>query len=576
MIESTEQAPWIQAWRNLIMQAPFSPQPLGSAAEAVIDAVLLAIERGDSCVPCTAQQVEALQNLVSHADEQKITPFIHDGQALYLQRYWALEANLAKQVARLSQHSVNVVATQAYQQVFPDNPEQQQALNQVLQQGFSFITGGPGTGKTYTLARIVAILSHEIPDLRIALAAPTGKAAQRMQEALQHAFQAAHLPVPVTEDLKQLKPITIHRLLGLGMQKVPKFHAEQALPYDLIVVDEASMLDLTLANMLLSAVSSQARLILLGDANQLASVDVGAVLADLQQVDALNVHQIHLKQTRRFKDDAAIKAMADFIQQAQLQPQHILSDFEQQVVAPQEIIAVPISANMQDVVQLQYLKDAVVNEQHYDQLMFGFSSYVAALQAYIQAEDRHVHVPAVIQAFDEYRILTAVRHGALGLHQVNRQIEQRLLAQLKPWLQRHGDWYVGRAVMMTYNDYQIGLSNGDIGICLQRFKEEHAEFEVYFPSLDRWFPATRLPRNIETAFALTIHKSQGSEFNHTAVVFDQHAEKLLSKELLYTAITRAKNVVSLLVTPSALQQALWLRTCRHSGLSGKIKALLSA
>jgi len=124
---------------------------------------------------------------------------------------------------------------------------------------------------------------------------------------------------------------------------------------------------------------------------------------------------------------------------------------------------------------------------------------------------------------------------------------------------------------MTYNDYQLGLSNGDIGVCLQRFKEGQWQFEVYFPSLEKWLPAARLPKNIETAFALTIHKSQGSEFKHSAVVLDGAAANLLSQELLYTAITRAKSVVSILADPKSLQQALTVKTTRQSGLKNKLK-----
>jgi len=130
-------------------------------------------------------------------------------------------------------------------------------------------------------------------------------------------------------------------------------------------------------------------------------------------------------------------------------------------------------------------------------------------------------------------------------------------------------------VMMTYNDYQLGLSNGDIGLCLQRLREGNRQFEVYFPSLDKWVPATRLPKNIETAFALTIHKSQGSEFQHVAVVLDQAAQNLLSKELIYTAITRAKSVVSLLADRQALVQALTVKTSRNSGVLEKVNEHLS-
>ena len=185
------------------------------------------------------------------------------------------------------------------------------------------------------------------------------------------------------------------------------------------------------------------------------------------------------------------------------------------------------------------------------------------------ADDSNKHVKSVAQAFDLYRILTAVRHGALGLTRLNLEMEQALFRQL-PTLARKGDWYVGRPVMMTYNDYQLGLSNGDIGICFKH-RQDSGQYEVYFPSLDKWLPATRLPKDIQAAFVLTIHKSQGSEFSHTAVVLDQSATNLLSQELIYTAITRAKMVVSLLVDQQAFATSLQTMTVRTSGLLSKIE-----
>ncbi len=136
-----------------------------------------------------------------------------------------------------------------------------------------------------------------------------------------------------------------------------------------------------------------------------------------------------------------------------------------------------------------------------------------------------------------------------------------------------GGWYVGRPVMMTYNDYQLGISNGDIGLCFEH-RTQPQQFEVYFPSLNKWVAANRLPKSIQSAFALTIHKSQGSEFTHTAVVLDQAAKNLLSQELIYTAITRAKKVVSLLVHPEALLQSFTVRTTRKSGLVEKVNRLV--
>lgn len=577
-----QSAEWISTWSRFIRQKPLSHAPQHETGSDIIEQVLEAIQQGDSCISASSEQVETLNDLVvSAADiEQQIAPFVFDEQRLYLYRYWALEQSLAQQVARLKQQHIAAVDISAYPNLLTDK-HQIQALSMVAKQGLNIITGGPGTGKTYTLARIIAVLNQAMPNIRIAMAAPTGKAAQRMKEALQNSLNDEKLQDLVTDALKQLNPITIHRLLGLGSNAQPRFHAQQSLPYDVIVIDEASMLDLSLANMLLSAVPDHARVILLGDADQLAAVDVGSVLADLQQVSALAENRVHLRNSRRFKQDALIGKMAQFIQvqQPNQNGAALLEKFAEQVVHPSEIKSITLTAELEDQIQLEYLPKNSVKPvdwmPYYDKLMLGYQHYIEGLKSYLTADEPELCIAQVVKLFDDYRILTAIRHGALGLSQLNIQIEQRLLEALSLYMSKQGDWYVGRPVMMTYNDYQLGLSNGDIGICFKRSRDGQSQFEVYFPSLEKWVPATRLPKSIETAFALTIHKSQGSEFTHVAVVLDEAAKNLLSKELLYTAITRAKKVVSLLADADALLQSLTLRTSRKSGLLDKINNLLN-
>ncbi|PJI31986.1 exodeoxyribonuclease V subunit alpha [Acinetobacter pseudolwoffii] len=564
----------LMAWIDYLCQPPFSSATFDPAAKLLIQQLLEAMQAGDSCIEALPQQMALLHNLVrDHAQQGTgIAPLVFEDQHLYLYRYWQLEQTVATHIARIKTQSIVALELTARDRSLLSDPQQQKALQMVAEQAFSIITGGPGTGKTYTLAHIIAVLYDALPNIRIAMAAPTGKAAQRMKEALQKALQTEVLQQFEIVALQQLQPVTLHRLLGLGTREQPRFHAKQPLPYDVIVVDEASMLDLSLSQMLLAAVPSQARLILLGDADQLASVDVGTVLADLQQVATLQDNRVNLITTRRFKAGAKIGAMADFIQQ-QHEAANVLQKFEQQIVTASELQAITLDQVEIDQLQLQYLapgaeQTATTLNQYYDQLMYGYQAYTQAVKNKQGLDDFEQYVQQVVRSFDDYRILTAIRSGDLGLFKINLQIEQRFLAaqgQLK-----QGDWYVGRPVMMTYNDYQLGLSNGDIGICFLREQSGQCQFEVYFPSLEKWVLATRLPKSIETAFALTIHKSQGSEFAHTAVVLDQYAQNLLSKELIYTAITRAKKVVSLLVDCDAFTQALCVRTTRKSGLSQKI------
>ena len=568
----SEQMTWLNMWSNYLTQAPFSQSAQAVNAAHILQQLVEASLQGDSCIEVDTTQLEALGDLAvsSEIATTQVAPCVYDQQGLALYRYWQLEQRLAHQICRLKRQTTQTIDLSSYQNLLSDE-YQQAALKMVLQQWLSIITGGPGTGKTYTLARIIAALNQMIPDIRIAMAAPTGKAAQRMQEALQNSFNDPKLLESglITDELRNQTTQTLHRLLGMGNRQTPRFDQKQPLPYDVIVVDEASMLDLNLATALFEAVPDHCRIILLGDANQLASVDVGSVLADLQQVDALAENRVQLKNSRRFSDEAKIGQFARFIQAQQHATAHhsILSKLETEIVKAEGLQPITFSKEMLDLIQLEYLLEQYDIEPYQQKLMYGFQNYLAALNDYIYRGDAADDIQQVIRAFDDYRILAAVKHGALGIEQLNRYAERWLNQQLKQIAV--GDWYIGRPVMMTYNDYQLGLSNGDIGICFKH-RSQPQQFEVFFPSLNKWIAAHRLPRNMQTAFVLTIHKSQGSEFTHTAIVLDAKAEKLLSQELIYTAVTRAKKVVSILADPNALQQALTIRTVRRSGLVQKI------
>ncbi len=565
--------PWLTTWSHYLCQAPFAQLPQSELAAQILQQLIDASLQGDSCIAVDQTQLAILGELAVSSEQapNQIAACVYDSQGLALYRYWQLEQRLAAQICRLKQQTVQG-GTSSYTKQLLEDPQQIAALDMVLRQGFNIITGGPGTGKTYTLARIIAVLNQSIPNLRIAMAAPTGKAAQRMQEALQNSFNDPKLLSSglISNELRNQSTQTLHRLLGMGHQQQPRFHQKQPLPYDVIVVDEASMLDLNLATLLFEAVPEGCRIILLGDANQLASVDVGSVLADLQQVDALAENRVQLLTSQRFSATAKIGQCARFIQ-AQCnaaESSDVLAQFEQDIVQPSSLQPVALTAQMPDQIQLEYIAAQNTPLEAYQQkLLCGFQGYVEALQCYLQAEEPIDEIQQVMHAFDHYRILTAVRHGAFGITQLNSYAEQWLNQQLKQVA--IGNWYVGRPVMMSYNDYQLGISNGDIGICFKHRSQAH-QFEVFFPSLNKWVAAHRLPRNMQTAFALTIHKSQGSEFTHTAIVLDATAQKLLSQELIYTAVTRAKKVVSLLADPDSLQQALTTRTVRRSGLVQKI------
>lgn len=571
---ATEQE-WYHHWLAFLLAPPFYQASDQELIYSYFKQICEALERGDSCIALAAYdgRLDALTQKIQEQQQQP-KPLVWDAPYLYLQRYWALEAALAQQIYQLAQTQVEAIDIAAYQHFFQD-PQQQRALDIGVNSALAMITGGPGTGKTYILTRIVAVLKKCYPAMRIAMAAPTGKAAQRMQEALQQAFHGG--------DLKQMglyhpdfdlqRTQTIHRLLGMGQQQLAKYNQQQPLPYDVVVIDEASMLDLNLAKQLCEAIRPPTRLILLGDAQQLSSVDVGYVLADVHQVPALSSCQIALQKSRRFSDDALIGRFARYIYTASsasvqdwllaLQPQNLHHDAQGDVsaaVAETAIDYLGYYALSESRTPLHY--------QHlYQHFALGYQPYVEALRCFARGE---IDVIQLTQAFDTYRILVVMRYFELGLEAINTAITHVVRQQLG--LVHAGEWFLGRPVMMQYNDYQLGLSNGDIGLCIAD-ADDASQYSVYFPSLNKAISAARLPQSIQTAFALTIHKSQGSEFSHVAVVLDERAELLLTKELLYTAITRAKHRVSLYCSATAFECSLKQTTERKSGLTQQLNRL---
>lgn len=507
-----------------------------------------ALAQGDTCLMLSENSLAisaALAHpLVVYAVDADRTPapLVYDGQRLYFWRQWHEEYALARQLAKL-------LAPQPAVQVSlmpndPANALQRAAIELAARQPFSIITGGPGTGKTFTLVRIVRALQAAQPELRIALAAPTGKAAQRMQTVLSAEFSQAGIAMGNMQTAQ-----TVHRLLGLG-GAAPRYHAKNLLPFDLIVIDEGSMLDLALASQLFAAIGVGTRLIILGDANQLAAVDAGAVLADLSEATQLAAYRIELQESRRFDPQQGIGRLAA-------------------AVLKNDRIAIgqALAASATNGGQVQhYVPDEAKPEASYALLWQGFSAYVDALQ-------QRVPVAELFACFEQYRILCAQRSGLFGTQQVNRAMSSRLQLALGIRKSRQQEWYHGRPVLVTRNDYGLRLSNGDIGLCLA---DEQGRWQLHFSHLAEPIAVTRVAlEQLETAFALTIHKSQGSEFKRVAMLLDPKAGGLLSRELVYTAITRAKEQIDVWATPEVLRYAVSRRTLRRTGLGEQLAVVLA-
>ncbi|MCB1659741.1 MAG: exodeoxyribonuclease V subunit alpha [Pseudomonadales bacterium] len=469
----------------------------------------------------------------------QIAPLVLEKNRLYLYRYWWDEYRLAQALKSLNHPTPTILTADDLASLTQGTlAKQAQAIQQSLQSGLTVITGGPGTGKTFTLVRILLALLKQNTQLRVALAAPTGKAAARMQEALRQSLEKLSIDKAVSEQLPKTA-FTLHRLLGMGHNTPPKFNAQHPLDYDLIIVDEASMIDLRMASQLVTAIAPQARLILLGDANQLAAVEAGAVLAEIGKAQTLKANCVHLTESKRFEG--------------------VIGDLAEAVCQGNSAAALQIAQQDNNAIFYHPLEqpDATAKK-----LFQGYQAFVKALQT-------QQPISQIIQTFDSYRVLCAVREGAYGVNSINQRLSALLQKELS-LAEESAIWYHGRPIMVTKNDYSLDVFNGDIGITLA----EEDGFYVYFPTQDqqhRRIAAARLAYS-ETALALTIHKSQGSEFSRVAVVLPKEDSAILSRQLLYTGITRAKHHIHLWAMEHLFIKAIEQQTQRAAGLHDKIDA----
>lgn len=516
------------------------------AFEAIVMTASYEQNQGHSCIQIDDEARALLlasglvePNPKSQANPQ---PLVIEQDRLYLHRYWSYENRLAMQIKAMCQAEHPVEKLDAmldrYFAASDETDDQREAAKMAAQQAFCIITGGPGTGKTFTVVKILALLQElaEQP-LQIALAAPTGKAAMRLQESI--GFSKAKLPC--SEAIKNRIPetvTTLHRLLG-AMPPSPYFrhHADKPLVYDLVVVDEASMVDLALMSKLLDALKPGARLIMLGDKDQLASVESGAVLADLAIAETLQHNVYILKKSHRF--GGAIKELAEAVNLQQ-------DEFAWQILCDGQDVAV------------QRLDTDLID-------------YVAVQQAdYLQLIKAGAEFEQIYQAFSRFQVLCSNRQGKNSVADINYRVEQQLAEQKR--IDLSGLWYPGRPVMVTQNNPALHLYNGDIGICMADSFSTR-KLMVFFQRADgsvkKYLPA-RVP-HCETVFAMTIHKSQGSEFEEVLIVLPEAINPVLTKELLYTAITRAKKTVKLVAGEAVFTATIRQKIERITGLVDKFK-----
>lgn len=456
------------------------------------------------------------------------TPLILDGyDRLYLRRYWEYEQELAQGIAqRTSASPAKSKRESDFQEI---------AARKAVSTNFTVITGGPGTGKTWTVKRILQLLLEQTEGekLRIALAAPTGKAAARLTEsvrAVEEKFAAT----------------TIHRLLGyLPGSPYFRHNAERPLSADVVILDEASMVDLALMAKLVAAVPAEARLILLGDRDQLASVEAGSVLADICAAaetaapnEPLHGAVVALRRNYRFAETGGIYRVSTALNSGDAEA--TIAALKEEAGREVEWHSLPGATGLADALR--------------ERIVTGF-------QPSLESNDPL----EALARLQKYRILCAVRQGPFGVENLNA-IAGEILAAAGLLVPRPG-WYRGQPIMVTQNDYNLALFNGDSGIILPD-PEAAGELRAFFLSAEgklRRFLPSRLPVH-ETAFAITVHKSQGSEFGRVLLILPEKDAPILSRELLYTGLTRAREGVELWATEATLRAAIGRRVNRTSGL----------
>lgn len=499
-------------------------------------------------------------------------PLVLDGQRLYLWRYWSYEQTLAKALLDISRREVGLDAGSIREGIgllFPGNDGtgvdwQMVAVLIALKGSLCILTGGPGTGKTTVVSRILALLLGQDPGLRIALAAPTGKAAQRLEEALGKTMQGLRAR-GIDVNASGLRATTIHRLLGMGPRAPrPRFHVDNPMPHDIVVVDEASMTSLGLMTRLVEALKPGARLILSGDRDQLDSVEPGRVLGDICGAGAGQAYSektcrlirevlgyeleagtpqgvsdciVELKEAHRFAPESGIRRLSEAVRAG-----------DGPGLAGMVRGGLGSEVRIREIATPRSLREALVPA-----VIEGYAPFLQALSV----EER-------FSRFGAFRILSSLREGPFGVGALNRLVEG-ILAE-KGLIRPGSVHYHGRPVLITANDYGLNLFNGDIGIVLH--DEPGGELKCFFEGPGgslRTVSCLRLPGH-ETAFAMTVHKSQGSEFSKVVLILPPGDSPVHSRELVYTGITRARERLDLWASPEVFMSAVMRRTDRVSGL----------
>ena len=535
-----------------------------------------ALSEGHTFIRLSTAEQQVLSAALPIVGTRGDTPLLMAGDKLFLGRMWQLERDLAREICRLAGAELaaadwlTVSSRLAEWFTGKGSEGQKTAAALAMLQPFMLISGGPGTGKTTTVAKLLALLCENTKAMpRIALAAPTGKAAAHMSRALQKALSEFTADAAVKQHLQALEGQTVHRLLKLRPPMMrPLFDADNPLPLDILLIDEASMLDTALMLDILRAVPTGCRVILLGDENQLPSVGAGAVLAALVQPTVLSLKQAaeldYLLPGHGLKVDAAPAPLA--ANTYRLSYSHRFGD--QSGIG---CLARNIAAGEAEQAWAEFKRfptELLHHQATTEQLCARFFALQQDYWQAVAAQD----LAGVFAHQGDGVVLTARREDAESFNQVYRRHLQRVgLAD------EYSLWFAGQMIMVVRNDYELGVFNGDIGVVMSdggADDEGHLKLAAYFPAGDSWrrLPLSRLPEH-ETAFALTVHKSQGSEYRQVWLLPPatlQEGNSLFNRSLLYTAVTRAREQFVFCGGKAVLAAAVCADEMRRTALPERI------
>lgn len=573
---------------NVEREAPESLNALMRAmGEAnAVGSVCFELHDEDPLLPVTREDIEMLVSTGIIGDKNQVsetTPIVADFQEgfvrLYLQRRFQEEVSVAQTLWALAQQPDTALTTEQEQtlaqfdrmsygknSVSDDRSRQEQldAVRGAVLKRFCIITGGPGTGKTTTVAKIIECLLSDKPDLTLKLAAPTGKATARIMQSLEESALRFEPFFPrLVQKLKEseLPSRTIHKWLVTPTATGRAPSADNPIDCDVLIIDEASMIDISLAKELLDVIdTSRTRLILLGDKHQLSAVGPGSVLADLTVKDgAISQCVKELTVSHRFTADSNVGQMAYAINSAD-------DAFEVNTF----INRFADSRDGKDAVSVHVPTEntAPLSEAFLDWIRPHMQAYIESLNAYLTLPDQK-HLEALWEAIDRFRVFAAQRQGPMSVSAVNAWAEdyvKRALGVVDETI-----FYPGRLIIIRVNSSDLDVYNGDVGIVIP--KENQKDLMLYIGDRRKWLSVGLLPQH-DTAFAMTIHQSQGSQFKHVAVILPSSIDSgLATRELFYTGVTRAQAEAAVFGTEEIIEASCTHGCERASGLADRLKEL---